>query len=113
MPKTSEWYHGDDGISLNRDIKGVLDRVYSGKHAAAAPKPRPKRPLPSARRGLTDSQGLSEHLDALRSLREQSQESSALREQLQELRDELSAVRLLRGQLQEAREDLARYLHPR
>jgi uncharacterized membrane protein YccC len=113
MASKSERYLGDDSISLSRDIKGVLDRVYSGKHAASSPSPTPKRVVRDARRGRKDSQELSQHLDALRTLREQSQESTVLREQLHELREQLAAARLLRGELEEARLELTRNLPSR
>lgn len=113
MSSKSERYLGDDSISLSRDIKGVLDRVYSGKHAAPSPSPKGKRIIRTTRRGRQDSEALSQHLDALRTLREQSQESTVLREQLQELRDQLMGARLLRGQLEEIRLELTRHLPPR
>ncbi|MCU0834332.1 MAG: hypothetical protein MUC77_07840 [Chromatiaceae bacterium] len=113
MSSKSERYLGDDAISLSRDIKGVLDRVYSGKHAAPSPPPKPKRIVRRVGAGQKESQELAQHLDALRSMREQSQESTVLREQLQELRDQLAAARLLRGQLEDARLELTRHLPPR
>lgn len=113
MSSKSERYLGDDSISLSRDIKGVLDRVYSGKHAASSPSPKPKRIVRRVGRGQKESQELSQHLDALRTLREQSQESTVLREQLQDLREQLAGARLLRGQLEEVRLELTRHLPPR
>lgn len=104
MLRRSDHYPDEQGASssVNRDINGVLDRVYAKYRTTTGYGSTPGFDDRLSRRKQRGAEELSHQLDALRAMREQAQEAAELRAELRDLREEIDAIRQLRADLAQA-----------